>query len=324
MRTEEREGCVKSEQRLAAFERKPDFSLRPVTVEKSIHLSAEAYEQFLSKPMMKYDFLKENAERMRVDSQGTYHCLLVTGEEHIGGVLVQSEGAEYACYASYVPEAAALQYASLSALAAQLAGVVDYIIQDGTSETTEGNWMIGFDQLDRETGFCVAGNPLFQELIAQMLSERQEVADVQIEGDHFDVCYYLDFCVNCKEETKENKAEENRPAEKTQNRLSDLLASHWENVHLLYEDMDTVPHTIVELDSNTLTEAGKEAWADVLGAQVLRVYQGYYGLQMDLTGVKASRINAFSAMLGGYCSVEEYELWVKDDDMQDDLTMTET
>lgn len=312
------------EQRFAVFEIKPDFNPKPVTIERTIHLPAKAYEQFLAHPMDKYVFLRENAERMSVDQQGTYHCLLVTGEGHIGGVLVQSEGAEYARYTSYVPEAAALQYGSLSALAAQLASVVDYIIQDGTSETTEGNWIIGFEQLDRETGFGVAGNPFLQELIAQMLSERPEVADVQIEDDRFDVCYYLDFCANCREETEEKEAEETRPAKNHQTRLSDLLTTHWENVHLLYEDMDAVPHTIAELDSNTLTAEGKEAWADVLGAQVVRVYDGFYGLQVELAGVRGSRIETFSAMLGGYCSVEEYEAWVNEEENQNDLAMTET
>ena len=61
-----------------------------------------------------------------------------------------------------------------------------------------------------------------------------------------------------------------------------------------------------------MTEAGKRAWADVLNAKVERVYQGFYGLQMDLSGVKPSRLDAFSAMLGGYCSVQEYETWVNE------------
>ena len=29
-------------------------------------------------------------------------------------------------------------------------------------------------------------------------------------------------------------------------------------------------------------------------------------------------------MLGGYCSVEEYEAWVNEEDDQNDLAMTET
>ena len=82
---------------------------------------------------------------------------------------------------------------------------------------------------------------------------------------------------------------------------------------IAYDEIDYgLPHTIVELDGGTLTEAGKEAWADVLDAKVVRVFQGYSGLQMELSGVKASRLDAFSAMLAGYCSVEDYENWVNE------------
>ena len=95
--------------------------------------------------------------------------------------------------------------------------------------------------------------------------------------------------------------------------LKDLLCARWENLHLVHDEIDYgLPHTIVELDGGTLTEAGKEAWADVLDAKVVRVFQGYSGLQMELSGVKARRLDAFSAMLAGYCSVEDYENWVNE------------
>ncbi len=70
----------------------------------------------------------------------------------------------------------------------------------------------------------------------------------------------------------------------------------------LRNPLEGLPHTIVELDGTTLTAAGKEAWADVLDVKVVRVFQGYSGLQMELSDVKASRLDAFSAMLAGYCS----------------------
>ena len=66
----------------------------------------------------------------------------------------------------------------------------------------------------------------------------------------------------------------------------------------------------MELSERTLTDAGKQAWADVLGAKVCEVYQGFYGLQVDLNGVKPSRLRDFSMMLAGYCSEENYEKWV--------------
>ena len=50
------------EQRFAVFESKPDFNPKSVTIERTIHLPAEEYEQFLAHPMDKYVFLRENVE----------------------------------------------------------------------------------------------------------------------------------------------------------------------------------------------------------------------------------------------------------------------
>lgn len=93
-------------------------------------------------------------------------------------------------------------------------------------------------------------------------------------------------------------------------RLKDLLRTRWENLHLLHKDVEVQPATIVELDEHTLTDAGKAAWADVLDAEVVRIYNGYYGLQMELDKVKPSRLEEFSVMLAGYCPVSDYEKWV--------------
>lgn len=97
-------------------------------------------------------------------------------------------------------------------------------------------------------------------------------------------------------------------------RLKDLLRTRWENLHLLHKDVEVQPATIVELDEHTLTDAGKEAWTDVLDAEVVKVYTGYYGLQMELDKVKPSRLEEFSAMLAGYCPVSDYEKWVTQED----------
>jgi len=94
------------------------------------------------------------------------------------------------------------------------------------------------------------------------------------------------------------------------NSLKDLLHLHWEDLHLLHKDVEIRPATIVELDEHTLTDAGKAAWADVLDAEVVKIYNGYYGLQMELDNVKPCRLEEFSSMLAGYCSVSDYEKWV--------------
>ncbi|MEG0825499.1 MAG: hypothetical protein RSG86_07115 [Oscillospiraceae bacterium] len=95
--------------------------------------------------------------------------------------------------------------------------------------------------------------------------------------------------------------------------LSDLLRTRWEDIHLMHKDVEVEPHTIVELDEHTLTDAGKQAWADVLNAEVVKIYNGYYGLQLELDKVKPRRLEEFSAMLAGYCPVSDYEKWVTED-----------
>lgn len=256
----------------------------------------------LRTPMKHQDFLIENVGLMRQDGMDVYHCLLVTGEGRTDGLLVDSEGYSYARYAAYVPEATALRYPSLAKMNQELAAAVDFIVADGTSQTGEGNWVLSFAELEKQTGLCVSGKPFLQEALGDMLCERPEVADLTIEDDCFDVVYYLDFCPNCQPEQSEEMS-----AAQT---LRDLLQTPMEDVHLLHTDVEIEPATIVELSADTLTDAGKQDWADVLDAQVCQIYEGFYGHQIDLQGVKPSRLRDFSLMLAGYCSQKNYEKWV--------------
>ena len=331
---------------------KPDFQFQPVKVEKKVRLPDEEFEKFLQDPLADLPCIAKYKEVMRMDTEGVYHCLLVAGERRRDGILVESDGYDYARYASYVPDTAALEYDSLSEFGAGLSRLADQMIQEGTNNTGEGNWVFYFDEIQEECGFSFSENPTLTELLADMLVERPEVSQVDICSDCLDLCFYLDYCPNCQEETwqgtyregiglegvpaegskepdpfpvvlpkreasqqEEREGGEKQKAEERigETRLKDLLCTRWENLHLVHDEIDYgLPHTIVELDGATLTAAGKEAWADVLDAKVVRIFQGYSGLQMELSGVKAGRLEAFSAMLAGYCSVEDYENWVND------------
>lgn len=180
------------------FEHKPDFAFREFTVEKTVTIPAGRLEEMLCHPMRCHEAILENAGVMGVDGNGVYHCLLVTGEGRADGLLVESGGSGYARYASYVPEATALRYPSLSRLNRELAEAVDAIIAEGTSLTTEGNWTVSFEDLEGMTGLCVEGRPFLQETLGDMLCSRPEVADLIIEDGRFDVAYHLDFCPGCR------------------------------------------------------------------------------------------------------------------------------
>ena len=293
----------------AIFERKPaDFDLRNFEVSKTIRLPADVFEAVLQKPMRDYDFIQDNIEQMHCDSSGVYHCLLLTGEGRNDGLLVESEGNSYCRYASYVPNISALTSPALQQLNELMTAAADYIVTIGTQNTTEGNWIIGFDELAQQTGFEHDFSSM--DTLLDMLHEREEVANVELGDSGIDVCYYLDFCPQYGGHPEEAEPEQLPEAPSPVSRLKDLLHLHWEDIHLLHKDVEIQPATIVELNEHTLTNAGKEAWADVLDAEVVKVYNGYYGLQMELEKVKPRRLEEFSSMLAGYCPVSDYEKWV--------------
>lgn len=183
------------------FEHKPDLTFREFAIEKTVSVPARKLEEMLRHPLHRHEVIVENTEVMGVDGDGVYHCLLVTGEGRQDGLLVESEGSGYARYASYVPEATALRYPTLSRLNVKLAAAVDAIIAEGASRTTEGNWTVSFDELEDMTGLCVEGKPFLQETLGDMLRNRPEVADLVIEDGQFDVVYHLDLCPGCQKGT---------------------------------------------------------------------------------------------------------------------------
>ena len=84
-------------------------------IETVTRLPKEEYEQFLSSPCDSYEFIEKNSKSMLMDEKnGVFYCMLVTGEGYRDGVLVEAEGYPYARYVSYVPDATALCYDSLS------------------------------------------------------------------------------------------------------------------------------------------------------------------------------------------------------------------
>ena len=307
---------------------KPDFQFQKAKVDKKVCLPAGEFEEFLKNPLEDMPCIVENIDLMQEDQEGIYHCFLVTGEGRRDGVLVESEGYRYARYASYVPDAAALEYDSLSEFGAGLSRLADQMIQTGTDGTRDGNWIFYLDQIQEGCDFSLSENPALTELLADMLVERPEVHLAYVRSDCLELRFHLEFCPNCQKETEDHQSlagaasQAGDPGELMRQKdegqtmeacLKDLLCARWENLHLVHDEIDYgLPHTIVELDGTTLTAAGKEAWADVLNAKVVRVFRGYSGLQMELSGVKAGRLDAFSAMLAGYCSVEDYENWVNE------------
>lgn len=170
------------------LEHRSSYTFCKAKVEKVIRLSDIEFEDYLQDLMDYYDFILDNAELMHKDKNGVYHCLLVTGESRRDGVLVEAEGYGFAWYSSYVPDAAAFIYDSLSEAGHRLSFLVDRFAAKGAAAQA-GYWEIGFDEIMEQSGLELDKNPFLQELMADMITERPEVAWVGIREDRFIVGY---------------------------------------------------------------------------------------------------------------------------------------
>lgn len=293
------------------MEHKPCFKLCQAKAEKTIRLSEKEFEQFLQNPMEYQDFIKGNVDLMRQDERGVYHCLLVTGDNHRDGVLVEADGYDYARYASYVPDAAALAYDSLSEMGYRLAFLVEQLVTKGLDSAQEGYWEVSFDEIREQTGLELGKNPFLQELMADMIAERPEVAEVCIWRDCFSVNYRPE---QIRERQKEEIAEHACPEEKRQ-RLGDLIRSGIPaDTYLVHEsDVGFIPVgrvSAADLDSDVLA-----GYADLLDAKIVSMRQGSYGQEIVLEGVPAERLAEFDRFLAGSFAKGqgmEYEVFARE------------
>lgn len=83
-----------------------DFSTKPCVIEKAVAVSSEEFEHLKMHPLHDNDHIAENKEAMRYDPKdNTDHCLLIYDKDNGDGLLIESEGYDYARYAQYVPNA---------------------------------------------------------------------------------------------------------------------------------------------------------------------------------------------------------------------------
>lgn len=72
-------------------------------IEKEIVIEKELLKKFINHPLDYYDFIKTNKDLMYYENN-VYHCIFVTSDDNDFGILVESEGYDYARYAAYLPK----------------------------------------------------------------------------------------------------------------------------------------------------------------------------------------------------------------------------
>ena len=74
----------------------------------------------------------------------------------------------------------------------RIKSVADYMVQEGTENTTQGNYMFQFAECGDDEDFVRE----HKSEIAEQLCVREEVSDVEMDDEGFDVNFYLKYCPN--------------------------------------------------------------------------------------------------------------------------------
>ena len=90
-----------------SLERKPtELAVKGCIIEKAIPVSHRKFEDITRAPLRDEPLIAENKDIMYFDSKyNMYHCLLIYDKDFGDGIVVNSEGSDYAQYAQYVPQA---------------------------------------------------------------------------------------------------------------------------------------------------------------------------------------------------------------------------
>ena len=112
--------------------------------------------------------------------------------------------------------------------------IVYDIVNEGTEDTTQGNWIINFDQFGEDETF-VRENI---EDIVEALNKREEVADVIIDENGIDTNYYTNYCPNLDEKIgdEENYVEQAEQAEQV-GQAEQVRQAEWYSIDLTPEQI---------------------------------------------------------------------------------------
>lgn len=89
------------------LERKPtDLDHKACVIEKAIPVDHEKFLSLKNAPYLDERLIAQNKDCMYYDSGGeAYHCLLIYDKDQGDGIVIESEGSDYARYAQLVPQA---------------------------------------------------------------------------------------------------------------------------------------------------------------------------------------------------------------------------
>ena len=180
----------------AIFERKiSEFHTKESVINGIELMNDKEFEIFSKNLLSEQSFIADRKEEMYIDSTGQIHGLLALNKDSGDGILIDSQGYDYPRYVAFIPNIKPY-------IDNQISIVAEQIVKESAENTSNGSWAIYFDEIEESYGIVVKENNGIGTLLLDELTSRDEIAEIEVLDDCFDMTIYLDYCSNLDEEIK--------------------------------------------------------------------------------------------------------------------------
>ena len=180
----------------AIFERKiSEFHTRKCVINGIELMNDKEFETLSKNLLCEQSFIADRKEEMYIDSAGKLHGLLALNIDSGDGILIDSQGYDYPRYVAFMPNIKPY-------IESQISMVAEQIIKEAAENTSNGSWAVYFDEIEETYGLVVKENNGIGTLLLDELISRDEIAEIEVLGDCFDMTIYLDYCSNLDEKIK--------------------------------------------------------------------------------------------------------------------------
>ena len=160
-----------------------DFNLPRCAIEKVVKLTPTEYAEFVFNPLGYYDFLREFNTEKHGHQPESIPCLLLIGEGHKDGFIIDTQGYDYARYIAHIPNAEqlaiAFRYPSLENAVHETALAADTAVQKAI-KSGDKEYGVNIDEVRNK--FRGAG---FSEgLLYAALKDRPEIESADFDGEY--------------------------------------------------------------------------------------------------------------------------------------------
>ena len=169
----------------ATLNRKADYyALKKCVVEKVVELPETEFKKLLDKPLQERYYIKQYRELMGVEND-THHCILAIDSNSGDGLLIKSEGSNYARYSQYIPNARDIVQKHEQSLAIEdLKTHIDCCIKRWFEQHSEdNNFSISLTDLVDDSNLA----EIIVDYASEMLSNDPRIESCELTNNSLDV-----------------------------------------------------------------------------------------------------------------------------------------